>query len=65
MRINTNTDSLELTVTEERTIEKARRIFQQLGKHGTTSIQENAAKAVVAINLIQGELANQDVVVEV
>ena len=65
MRINTNTDRLELTVTEERQIEKARKIFVNLGKHGTDSIQEQAAKAVVAINKIQGELATQDTPLEV
>lgn len=65
MRINTNTDTLELTAVESRTLEKSRTILQQLGKHGSESIQEQAAKAVVAINMIQMELANQDAVLEV
>ena len=60
MRINTNTDSIELTAVESRAIEKCRGILQQIGKHGTDSMQEQAAKAVVAINLLQRELADQD-----
>jgi hypothetical protein len=50
MRINTRTDSLELLVVEKRTIASCRKLMQQLGKHGTESIQEQAAKAVVALN---------------
>lgn len=65
MRINTNTDSLELTVQEDRTLEKARKTLTQLGKYGSETIQEQAAKAVVAINLIQRELATQDLELEV
>jgi hypothetical protein len=56
MRINTRTDSLELLVVEKRTIASCRKLMQQLGKHGTESIQEQAAKAVVALNKIELEL---------
>jgi hypothetical protein len=57
MRINTNT---ELTIVECRAIEKARQIFIRLGKHGNDAMQDRAAKAVAAINLLEIELKSAE-----
>jgi hypothetical protein len=56
MRINTNTDSLELTMNECRLIEKFGTFARQLGKHGNDAIQDKAGKVVAALNLLENEL---------
>lgn len=66
MRINTRTDSIELLVEERKTLAKCNKLLQLFGKYGTESMQEQAAKAVVALNLIERELdANAHETVEV
>jgi uncharacterized phage infection (PIP) family protein YhgE len=66
MRINTRTDTIELIAEERKTLAKANKLLQLFGKYGTDSMQEQAAKAVVALNQIELELdANANEALEV
>lgn len=53
MQVNTNTGEVKPTVTELRQLEKSRKFLIQLAKHADDALQEDAAKAVGAINKIQ------------
>ena len=56
MRINTRTESIELTMREHKNLADAKSLLLQISKHGSGSLAENAAEAAEAVGLVQGGL---------
>ena len=56
MRINTRTDSLELTKREHQTLADAKSLLLQISKHGSGEMAENAAQAAEDIGVVQSNL---------
>lgn len=56
MRINTRTESIELTKQEQRTLENSKEILLQLAKHGDGALATAAEEAAEQVGLTLVEL---------
>jgi len=57
MRINTRTESIELTMREHKNLADAKSLLLQISKHGSGSLAENAAEAAEMVGSVKNELS--------